>query len=75
MCMGSSSSPPPPPPLPPPAPPPPTVADPAVTAARQKDKQVAQLNAGRNATILTSPQGINDSLNPANTTKKTLLGY
>ncbi len=77
MCFFSSPStpavPPLPPPLPPPPPPPvtPTAADPAVAAARTRQRQRANLAGGRQSTILTSGLGL---LTPAGTAKKTLLG-
>ena len=50
----------------------PTPADPAVTKAREQNRKAAANNAGRNASILTSPQGVKEE---ANTTgKKSLLG-
>lgn len=70
MCIGGSPPAPAAPPLPPAAAPPPTPADPAVAAARQNDKDQANL-IGRASTILTSSQGV---LGDGNTTKKTALG-
>lgn len=56
-------------PLTPPADPP-KQTDPAVTRARQSERQRAAIAGGRQGTILTRP----DAMDPANTTKKTLLG-
>lgn len=72
MCMGGGGSAPSPPPLPPPLPPPPTPADPAVTAARDKNRQIAALAAGRDSTIQNSggAQGLSDPLD----NKKQLTG-
>lgn len=56
--------------LPPAPPPPPTPLDPEVKRARRENRQRAALAEGRNATILTSPQG----LAGGDRTLKTLLG-
>ena len=71
MCMGGAIKTPPAPPAPTPPPPVPKLTDPAVKRARQENRQVAALASGRNANILTSPQGLMD---PASTAKKTALG-
>jgi hypothetical protein len=63
---------PPPPPPPPPPPAPPTPIDPAVTAARTKDRQVAALAQGRGSTVLTSGLGL--TTEPSASAKKKLLG-
>ncbi len=77
MCIFGSPKPPAVPPLPPPLPPPPpppstpTAADPAVAAARLRQRQRAALAGGRQSTITTSGLGL---LTPAGTAKKTILG-
>lgn len=57
----------------PPPPDPPRDIDPAVTKAKNEERRLATLAAGRASTILTGPQGLEA---PANTTaiKKTVLG-
>lgn len=71
MCIGGAPSAPSPPPLPPEPPPPPTEADPAVARAQKSERQRAALAQGRSDTLLTGAAGLTQ---PANTTKKTLLG-
>jgi hypothetical protein len=57
----------------PPAPtPPPTLQDPSAATSRQSAINAAQLDAS--GTILSDPDGIPEALDPANTTKKTVLG-
>jgi hypothetical protein len=70
MCFSAPSMPAPPPP-PPAPPPPPQEQDEAVKKARGTSKQKAALAGGRNATILTSAQGLTDDIT---TSGKTLLG-
>lgn len=55
--------------LPPPPPPIPTAIDPAILAAKEKERQRAAT--GSLSTRLTTPQGLTTT---ASTTKKTLLG-
>jgi len=73
MCFGGAPAAPTPPPLPPPPVPPPTIQDPAAAQSRQSTINEAQLRSS--GTILSSPDGINQALDPASTTaKKTVLG-
>jgi len=74
MCFFSAPVPsfPAPPPPPPAPPPPPTPLDPAVTAARTKDRRLAALAQGRTSTILTSGLGL--TTEPSAGAKKQLLG-
>lgn len=72
MCMGGGGSAPMPPPLPPPPPPVPTPIDQSVVNARQETRNRAAIAAGRNASIMTDPNG----LTATDSTKgpKSLLG-
>ena len=73
MCMGGSPAPAPLPPPPPPPPVPPTPGQEAeqIINARKRERQIAQLAAGRESNIGTTSQGLTSE---ATSAKKTALG-